>query len=61
MLGLIGEGTGIAAKVLKSMGEYTEHSCFPASRTRRALSAVPNDKIQLNLTTPLTVQPSFPP
>ena len=29
MLGLIGEGTGIAAKVLKSMGEYTEHSCFP--------------------------------
>ena len=29
MLGLIGEGTGIAAKVLKSMGEYTEHGCFP--------------------------------
>ena len=29
MLGLIGEGTGIAAKVLKSMGEYTERGCFP--------------------------------
>ena len=29
MLGLIGEGTGIAAKVLKSMGEHTGAAVFP--------------------------------
>ena len=29
MLGLIGEGTGIAAKVLKSMGERAGAAVFP--------------------------------
>jgi len=29
MLGLIGEGTGIAAKVLKSMGEYADAAVSP--------------------------------
>ena len=29
MLGLIGEGTGIAAKVLKSMGEHVGTAVFP--------------------------------
>jgi hypothetical protein len=39
MLGLIGEGTGIAAKVLKSMGEYAEAAVSPPS-PQLALSAV---------------------
>lgn len=38
MLGLIGEGTGIAAKVLKSMGESADAAVSPASQL--ALSAV---------------------
>ena len=29
MLGLIGEGTGISAKVLKSMGEHAGAAVFP--------------------------------
>lgn len=40
MLGLIGEGTGIAAKVLKSMGEYADAAVSPPSSLQLALSAV---------------------